>query len=208
MVLFNGQAENPEDTYYAFAPAESTRRTKFITAILLVGEDDQVDLPQLERLEGTNFIGVRVRQGGTTTDVYLNLLADGRVKHRNSNISIHGWQTDAYLVAFTSPDGRDMTDPNALSRCFVAHGSYLRRDGAVLLDSLSKVFLTVEPKGNDLSVLLDGQPVMNVTLRSARRPSKVLVNGRAVNGKYDEIGKALKISIADKRGGQPLRRMP
>jgi hypothetical protein len=197
-----------EVTYYAFAPAESTRRTKFITAMLLVGEDDQAELPQLERLEGNNYIGVRVRQGKTTTDVYLNLLADGRIKHRNSNTTINGWQTDAYLLAFTVPDGRALTDPDALSRCFVAHGCYLRRDDAVILDSLSKVFVTVGAKGDDQSVLLDGQPVMNVTLRSARRPSEVLVNGRSVRGEYDASRQALKISIADQRGGHRRTLVP
>ncbi|MBN2271838.1 MAG: hypothetical protein JXN61_14570, partial [Sedimentisphaerales bacterium] len=182
-------------TYYAFAPAELTRRTKFITALLPADDTNRNNLPKLERLEGTSYIGVRIHQKGETTDVYLNLLADGRIKHRNSNITINGWETDSYLSAITFRDDTDVTDPDAASRYFLAHGSYLRRGETVVLDSLSKVFLAAEPTGDNLKVFLDGQPVMNVMLRSARRPSKVLVNGRVSKGVYDETQKVLKISI-------------
>ena len=56
-------------TYYGFAPTELTRRTKFITAILPINEG--VDLPEIERLRGIEHIGVRVRQNGTITDIYM-----------------------------------------------------------------------------------------------------------------------------------------
>ncbi len=183
--------------YYAFSPTEVTRRTKFITAVFLVDDTNRDNLPRLERLEGTDYIGVRIHQKGETTDVYLNLLADGRIKHRNSNITINGWETDAYLSAITFRDNSDVTDPDAASRYFLAHGSYLRRDGKVIVDSLSKVFLSAEPEDDGLNVLLHGQPVMNVMLRSARKPSKVLVNREAINTTYDAIGKVLKISISN-----------
>jgi oligo-alginate lyase len=180
-------------TYYAFAPADPTRRTKFITAILLVNETNKTSLPQLERLAGTNYIGVRVRQGGTTTDVYLNLLGDGRIMHRNANLHVNGWETDAYLTAITFPDGSDMTDPDAASRYFVVQGSYLRRDGKVVLDSLSKVFLNAERVGSTLKVLLQGQPVIGANLRAAKRPDLLLVNG--VRGAVDFNGEAHCVKV-------------
>lgn len=182
-------------TYYAFAPAEPTRRTKFVTAILLVNETNRTSLPQLERLEGTNFIGVRVRQGGATTDVYLNLLADGRIMHRNANLNVNGWETDAYLAAITFPDGSDMTDPDAASRYFVAQGSYLRRDGKVVLDSLSKVFLTAERDGSTLNVQLQGQPVINAQVRSDEAPETLLVNGVRRKVDFSEDLKQVKLTV-------------
>ena len=181
-------------TYYSFVAPEPSRRTKFITAVLLVNETNRASLPQLERLEGTNYIGVRVRQGGTTTDVYLNLLADGRIMHRNANLKVNGWETDAYLTAITFPDGSDMTDPDAASRYFIAQGSYLRREGKVVLDSLSKVFLVAERTTSGLNVLLQGQPVINAHLRSARQPESLVINKANREALYDAATKMIKIS--------------
>ena len=148
----------------------------------------------LERLQGTNYIGVRVRQGGTTTDVYLNLLADGRIMHRNANLRVNGWETDTYLTAISFPDGRDMTDADAASRYFIAQGSYLRREDKVVLDSLSKVFLVADRSASELSVLLQGQPVINAYLRSARPPEAFVVNSVRREALYDETTKMVKIS--------------
>lgn len=180
--------------YYAFVPPEESRRTKFITAVLLVNEEGQANLPQLERLEGANYIGVRVRQGSTTTDVYLNLLADGRIMHRNANLKVNGWETDAYLTAITFPDGGDTTDPDAASRYFVAQGSYLRRDEKVVLDSLSKVFLVADRTPAGLDVLLQGQPTLNAWLRSPGRPDRIVVNGEKRDVPFDTATKLLKLS--------------
>ena len=123
-------------------------------------------LPKLERLESLEMNGVRIRQKSAVTDVYLNLLADGRIRHRNANAMLGGWETDAYLMAVTFPDGADAADSDAASHLFIADGSYLRRGGKVILDSLSKVYLTAERKGNVLDVLLQGQPVVNTILRA------------------------------------------
>jgi hypothetical protein len=187
-------------TYYAFEPPELTRQTSFITAVVLVNDANQDHLPQLERLEGTNMIGVRLHQNGTTTDVYLNLLANGRIRHRNANIVADGWETDAYLTAITGPDGANPADPDAATRFFVADGSYLRRDGKVVLDSLSKVFLVAERKGTALNVQLQGQPVINARLRAAQKPSAIELNGRPAEAAYDDQAKTLMFSL---RGGAP-----
>lgn len=183
-----------EVTYYAIVAPERSRRMKFLTAILLVNGTDVAGLPELERLEGPNHIGVRVRQGGTTTDVYLNLLADGRIMHRNANLEVNGWETDAYLTAITFPDGSDLTDPDAATRYFIAHGSYLRRDGKVVLDSLSKVFMQAEHTPAGLKVLLQGQPTINAYLRSAAAPKNLTVNGAGSTPQFDPAMQLLKIS--------------
>jgi hypothetical protein len=184
-----------KDTYYAFTPAEPARRTKFIVAVVLVNESNRKILPKFERLQSLEMNGVRIRQKGTVTDVYLNLLADGRIRHRNANATINGWETDAYLMAITYPEGADMTDFDAASRLFIADGSYLRRNGKVMLDSLSKVYLTATKRDNTLDLLLQGQPVVNAILRTAWNPSVVIVNGENSKVPYDKSSKSVTISL-------------
>jgi hypothetical protein len=197
LVEKTGLKDREPDTkvpYYAFSAPESSRRAKFLTAVLLVNGKDQADLPQLERLEGPDYLGVRVRQSGTTTEVYLNLRADGSIMHRNGNLKVNGWETDAYLMAITFPDGRDMTDPDAASRYFIAQGSYLRREDKVVLDSLSKVFLEADHTATGLNVLLEGQPVINAYLRSAHQPETLMLNRVRREPLYEEATKMLKLA--------------
>lgn len=183
-----------EVTYYAFAAPDQSRRMKFITGVILVDEHNQASLPELERLEGPNYIGVRVRQNGVSTEVYLNLLADGSIMHRNANLMVNGWETDAYLTAITFPEGSDETDPDAASRYFVAQGSYLRRDGKVVLDSLSKLFMQAEYTPTALNVVIQGQPRINAYLRSLSAPKKLTVNGVDGDAPFDSGSKSLKIT--------------
>jgi hypothetical protein len=184
-----------KDTYYAFTPAELTRRTKFMVAVLLVNDANRNNLPKLERLQSLDMNGVRIRQKGTVTDVYLNLLADGRIRHRNANVTINGWETDAYLTAITFPEGADTADFDAASRLFIADGSYLRRNGKAVLDSLSKIYLTATKQGDTLDLLLQGQPVVNAILRAAWKPSEISLNGEKIKLHFDESSKSITISL-------------
>jgi len=184
-------------TYYGFAPADLTRRTKFITAILPVNEG--VDLPQIERLKGIEHIGVRVRQNGTVTDIYMNLEADGSVRHRNANLVMpNGWETDAYLLGMTYPEGANPNDPDAITRYMVIDGSYLRRDGKLVLDSLSKVYLCATEQKDTLDVQLQGQPVINALLRATKKPAKVTLNGESIDPTYNKEAKNLWLSLRAK----------
>ena len=183
-------------TYYGFAPADLTRRTKFITAVLPITEG--VDLPEIERLKGIEHIGLRVRQKGTVTDIYMNLEADGRVRHRNANLEMpNGWETDAYLLAMTYPEGANPNDPDAITRTLVIDGSYLRRESKLVLDSLSKVYLCATKDGDTLDVQLQGQPVINALLRAAKEPAEVNLNGQPVEPAYNE-NKTLWLSVRPK----------
>ncbi len=135
-----------EVTYLAFSPEEAGRENKFITAVLPLGPGDNEPKVQIERLKTNDAIGARLSEGEMVTDVYLNLQADGRKMHRNSCNIIDGWDTDAYMFAVTRPKGADKNDPDSVVRYFVACGSYLRRDGKVVLDSLSKIYTVFVPK--------------------------------------------------------------
>jgi len=175
------------DTYYSFVPSELTRRTKFIVAVTLVTDKNRTNLPKIERIQSLNMDGVRIHQNGTVTDVYFNLLADGSIRHRNANATIEGWETDAYLMALTFPEGADVTNFDNASRLFIADGSYLRRNGNVYLDSLSKVFMTETIVGNKVSVLLQGQPNINATLHAKQKPTSVELNGTNINPPFDPV---------------------
>jgi len=129
-----------EVNYLALSPKEVGRENKFITAVLPLNSSDKEPQVQIERFKADDAIGVRLSEGDRVTDVYLNLRADGRKMHRNSCNIIDGWDTDAYIFAVTRPKWADKNNPDSEERYFVACGSYLRRDGRVLLNSLSKVY--------------------------------------------------------------------
>jgi hypothetical protein len=130
--------------YLAFRTRESAKVQKFITALVPHPPEGTNQLPSIELLTATNALGVRIQDGNNMTDVYLNLQADGRRMHLNSNNTIAGWDTDAYLLAWTRPAASG-DEVAAVNRIFVGCGSYLRRQDRVYLDSLSKVFSVWRP---------------------------------------------------------------
>ncbi len=182
-----------EVVYLALSPEEPTREMKFITAILPIPPGGEEDLPRLERLTSREAIGVRIHGTETITEVYLNLRADGRKMHRNSNNIIAGWDTDACLLAITRPVGSDESDPDAAVRYFVACGSYLRRNGKVVLDSLSKVYTVFTPGRSEMEVALQGQPVVRASLRTKSKPDRVKLNGEPTIAAYDESSKTVTL---------------
>ncbi|MDP3068989.1 MAG: heparinase II/III family protein [Opitutaceae bacterium] len=182
--------------YFAFAPAELTRRAKFITAIIPVKEGNP-PLPKIERFRSLEVNGVRITQNGTVTKVMLNLLADGSIRHRNANLVHNGWETDAYLTVMTWPEGANTADPDAASHLFVGNGSYLRRDGKVVLDSLSKVYLSATKTGRALDVSLQGQPVINAHFRATTKVSEVRLNGNTIAPRYDPEAKTMWLKQHD-----------
>lgn len=184
-------------TYVAFSPTELERRTKFITAIMPVPAGDWSP-PQIERLKTTDMIGLRITQDDEVTEVWLNLLADGRIRHRNANLIYNGWETDAYLTVFTWPVGADRNDPDAASQLLVIDGSYLRRDGKLVLDSLSKVYLCATQTDASLNVQLQGQPVINALLRATKKPAKVHLNGQPVEPTYNKKAQNIWLSLRAK----------
>lgn len=182
---------NSTTTYYSFMPPQQAQQTKFVTAILLLDEtnkplessglgrgmtsdkEQRSGLPKIERLEGKDMIGVRITNNGNVTDVFINLMADGRIMHRNSHNVIEGWETDAYILSFTYPVGKDAAQ---FSRLFVANGSYVRKPANEVLSTLSKVFMNAEVNNHNAEVLLQGQPVMKVQLKLPQRISAWQVN--------------------------------
>ncbi len=138
MVAHDGLAdEDPKkkQTYLGFQPAGKSDRETFLVA--LQPRADGKAPSRIERTAGTDWLGVRILSADRVTEVYFNRLADGHVRHRNANATIAGFDTDAYILAVSRPSGRNgSTQPDEIT---VVDGSYVRRSGTVLLDSLSKV---------------------------------------------------------------------
>lgn len=149
------------EDYYSFRLPGATDRVKAVTAIILKDSPRQKTMPQIERREGRDWIGLRITDGDRVTDVYINQLADGRIMHLNSWIDADGWTTDAYMLAVTYRKGADLAKPE---RMFIGYGSSLRRDADVYYSSLSKLNIVAGPSG----VTADGQPRMDFRLRNRR----------------------------------------
>ena len=149
------------EDYYSFRLPGATDRVKAVTAIILKDSPRQKTMPQIERREGRDWIGLRITDGDRVTDVYINQLADGRLMHLNSWIDADGWTTDAYMLAVTYRKGADPAKPE---RMFIGYGSSLRRGADVYYSSLSKLNVVAGPSG----VTADGQPRMDFRLRDSR----------------------------------------
>jgi hypothetical protein len=186
---------NIKENYYAIAAPEKMRQTKWITAVILADEQDS-NLPVIEKIEGRDMIGVKLTQNGMVTKVYLNLQADGKMMGRNSNNSFDGWETDAYLTAVSYPvNGQN--NIAGVNRYFIANGSYLRKDGAAVLNSIAKVFMVADVKPGKLDVQLQGQPIMEAELYAPGKPKQVSLNGRLYSPAYTDKDPTATVIVAD-----------
>ena len=175
------------EEYYAFILPGNTDRVKGLTTIFLKDSPDQKEVPVMETREGKDWIGLRVTYKGKVTDLYINQLADGRLMHMNSWIEADGWNTDAYMLAVTYPQGGNPASP---SEVFINHGSSLRRNGDVWFSSLSKLSVIAKPEGQTLNLTAGGQPKINMRYRTSLshvtltgNPVKPVRNGNMVKVK-------------------------
>ena len=99
------------------------------------------------------------------------------------------------MVVQTWAEGADRNDPDTAKKLMVINGSYLRRDGKLVLDSLSKVYLCATKQQDALDVQLQGQPVINALLRASKEPAEVHLNDEPVEPAYDKEAKNLWLSV-------------
>lgn len=178
-----GPTENLQRTenYYSFHLPRETDRVKGVTAIILKDSPEDTDLPEIERREGKNWIGLRMRHKGKVTDLYINELADGRLMHMNSWIDADGWNTDAYMFAVSYPENGDSSTP---IETFICHGSSLRNGGEVWFSSLSKLNVIAKSEKDVLNLTVSGQPRINMNFKGS--PSHLTVNGKPMIVKKKE----------------------
>ena len=192
---FKDHEPDVKQPYWSISQFQDTDRTKFVTAIILKNELNKDKLPKIERFDGKDFLGVRITQNGQVSEIYLNLLADGRIKHRNSLNVMNGWDTDAYLMALTFPENTDCSNPKNLKQLFISDGSYLRRDGKPLIHALSKFFTVVDLEENNLNLKFQGQPVVKLQIAADRNPASVILNGEKQKAGYDEKNEMIEINL-------------
>lgn len=176
------------ETYYSFHLPAKVDRVKGLTAIILKDTPADKELPVMERREGKDWIGLRVRKNGKITDLYINQLADGRLMHNNSWIEADGWSTDAYMFAVTYEEG---AEPASAKDIFIAYGSALRRDTSSYFASLAKLFVILKDTPGRLKLWIDGQPRVSASFGKVKRPVSLQVNDKEVQVEYNR--KTLKI---------------
>lgn len=181
--------------YWSISHFEKTTRTKFVSAIILETDENENKLPIITKEEGKDYLKIAITQKGETTVVYFNLLADGRLKHRNSLINIEGWKTDAYLTVLKFDEDADKTKINNIKELFIGHGSYLRRNNQTLIHSLSKYTALIEDFNSDANVIFQGQNHTQFSLYNAKSESSLKVNSFSRNGTYDSKNKLIKIGL-------------
>lgn len=169
------------ETYYSLHLPGKFNQIKGLTAIILKDSVNQKSLPQMERREGKDWIGLRIVNQGKVTDLYINQLADGRLMHSNSWIEADGWTTDAYLFAVTYPQGTNSADSKEV---FLAYGSALRRGTISYFDSMSKLFFIQKTVGQEQDLWISGQPYVNAMFRTDKRPAVLKVNGKVQPADY------------------------
>jgi len=138
---------------------------------------------------------VRITQNGQVSEIYLNLMADGRIMHRNSIIKMNGWDTDSYLMALTFPESADLSKPENLKQLFIGSGSYLRRDGKPIIHALSKFFTVVDFEGNNRNLQFQGQTCAKVSMFMEKNSGSITVNGEKQHSTYDSSLKMVKFDI-------------
>ena len=188
-----------EKSFWSISHFEETTRTKFVSAIILENDENENNLPIITRDETKDYLKVSITQKGETTEVYFNLLADGRLKHRNSLVNLEGWETDAYITVLKFDEGVDKTDINNINELFIGHGSYLRRDGQVLMHALSKYTALVEDFGDNPKVKFQGQPNATLNLYSPKNINSLKLNAIDKNGSYNVSEKLIRLLIRDNK---------
>jgi len=178
--------------FLAFSNRTPVWEQKFITVVTPVPPKGETLLPSVELLQEPNALGVRVRSQDQVTEVYLNLQADGR--HTNSSNTIADWETDAYLFATTRPAAAGIASLEHVTRYFVSAGSYLRRDGRVVLDSVSKVDALFGP-GAEVDLHLNGQDNIDLAIFADAKPARINVNGKSAPFRYTAEQKLARLRV-------------
>lgn len=188
---------HPENNkpYWSISTENPAQRIKFITAIILKTDKNEMNLPVITRSESTDFLEVSITQNGITSQVYLNLLADGRIMHRNSLVNLNGWETDAYLTVLNFDEKADKTKIENVKEFFIANGSDLKRNNEVLIHSLSKSTTLVENFQNEPKLIFKGQQHVALYLHSLKNSNSLKVNDQIIKGQYDNKCKAIQIHI-------------
>jgi hypothetical protein len=177
-------APDQKTKYLRFSTTTKARVQKFLVAIVPRPVDAALSPPKIETLDEPDALGVRISGPDQITEVYLNLLSDGRRMHLNSNNVMAGWETDAYLLAVTRPSQTAKADIESVTRYFAVGCSYLRREGQSILESFLKVTTVFQP-GESAEISFPGQPQTEMAILALHEPSRLQVNGQPRSFQYE-----------------------
>lgn len=110
--------------------------------------------------------------------------------HSNSWIMPDGWMTDAYMFAVSYPEGTEAKDATDF---FICYGSALRRDKETYFSSLAKLFVIQKEEDKKLNLWIDGQPKINASFRSKKKPVRVEVNNKRIPVVYKQSQLSIKL---------------
>ncbi|MBQ6019692.1 MAG: heparinase II/III-family protein [Clostridia bacterium] len=133
-----GSGKPDEDKIYLELRDDEKARTH--TLIHTLELDPETRRTAFRTLKTDTADGILIIDGETEREIWYNHLADGHVMHDNSQTTLGGFDTDAYMLMITR-DQRENTE-----RAFVVCGSFLRRDGRVYLSSFAKITKEVVTK--------------------------------------------------------------
>ena len=126
----NGHLDHEPDIDVPFESyrmmSDESGRGKFVSA-LLINKNVRLKMEELKN-------GYKISDG--STNVYINKRSDGSVMHRNCLNEFNGYLTDSIILCEKD------------SEYFVVNGSILRKDGAVIFDSLERktALIRIHPK--------------------------------------------------------------
>ncbi len=187
-----------KETYYSVKYPEEVRQVKALNAIILKDSPEDKNIPVIEKIQGENWIGIRMKQNSKITELYINQLADGRLMHLNSCLNMNGWETDAYLFAVSYQEG---TNPKDSKELFMAYGSYLRNSRNVYFDSLSKLFFIAKEENGILNIQVQGQPIIRAAFRSKKKPVSLRINEKEEKIEFDSKESLVYFKINMERNG-------
>lgn len=181
--ILNGPKEDLSGTeeYWSLKLPKITEKVNGLTAIILKDSVAQSQLPEMERIEGKDWIGLRVKDTDIVTDIYINQLADGSLMHLNSWIEADGWATDAYMLVVRYDRKKGPEQPNDI---FICHGSSLKRNGDVWFASLAKLNVMENIDKTTMTIAAEGQPYMNMYVKG--NPRDLFFNGGKIPVNHED----------------------
>ena len=127
-----GHADHKENEDIPFIELSTTDDERAHLLIHTIELDSDVHSTEYTKLCGKNYSGIRISENSIERDVVFNQMADGHVMHDNSNNTICGYDTDAYMLVITRYKNR------GTERVLMINGSYLRLNGKAYISSFTK----------------------------------------------------------------------
>ena len=109
--------ESPVDYLSFTQKTDEACKAKFVSVILL---DDSIT-PKMSQIENGYKLTCK------DINVYINILSDGRIMHKNCTNTFDGYETDAVILV------------DCGGECSVVNGSIVRKDGKSILDTLARI---------------------------------------------------------------------